>query len=51
MPCGEVQVVFLKGLLEESLEALQQQGDKHLAAHQYKEAVASYDKALLALQQ
>jgi tetratricopeptide (TPR) repeat protein len=48
--CGVVQVVFLDSL-DESPEALQQQGDKHLAAHQYKEAVACYDKALLALQQ
>lgn len=43
-------MLFLDSLFE-SPSALQEQGDKHHAAHQYKEAVSCYDKALLLLQQ
>lgn len=44
------QVVFLDSL-DEAPGALQQLGDKHLAACQYKEAATCYDRALLALPQ
>jgi tetratricopeptide (TPR) repeat protein len=45
-----LQVVFLDSL-HEGPETLQQQGDKHLAAHHYQEAVHCYNNVLLSLQQ
>jgi tetratricopeptide (TPR) repeat protein len=43
-----LQLVFLDGL-HTNPDARQQQGNKHLAAHQYKEAVDCYNMALLTL--